>query len=153
MPAPSPVSYIKHGRSLQKPSSSGMDGSPYLRRFQSNKPDACLFASMIGFRCRPMSTDTNNNRQADVRFRIASIMQAEEQARRKEVTQEDVRTLRAAACRLDQMLKEIAEAEEARCVETLRAAACRLDRLLAGITGKAAMPELKLRRSRKGTTE
>src|SRR5580704_18068344 len=78
----SPVSYIKHGRSPQKPSSSGMDGSPYLRRFQSNKPDACLFASMIGFRCRPMSTDTNNNRQADVRFRIASIMQAEEQARR-----------------------------------------------------------------------
>ena len=82
---------------------------------------------MIGFRCRPMSTDTNNNRQADLRYRIASIMQAEEQARRKEVTQEDVRTLRAAACRLD--------------------------RLLAGITGKAAMPELKLRRSRKDTTE
>jgi hypothetical protein len=51
------------------------------------------------------------------------------------------------------MLKEIAEAEEARCVETLRAAACRLDRLLAGITGKADMPELKLRRSRKDTTE
>src|SRR5580704_10452106 len=126
-PLPSPVSYIKRGRSPQKPSSSGIGGSPYLRRFQSNKPDACLSASMIGFRCRPMSTDTNNNRQADVRYRIASIMQAEEQARRKEVTQEDVRTLRAAACRLDQLLKEIA--------------------------GKAAMPELKLRRSRKGTTE
>ena len=77
--------------------------------------------------CRPMSTDTNNNRQADVRYRIARIMQAEEQARRKEVTQEDVRTLRAAACRLD--------------------------RLLDGVTGKAAMPELKLRRSRKDTTE
>ncbi len=99
-----------------------------------------------------MSTDNNNNRQGDVRYRIASFMQAEGQARRKEVTQEDVRTLRAAACRLDQMLKEIAEAEEARCVETLRAAGCRLDRLLAGVTGKAAMPELKLRRPKKDTT-
>jgi hypothetical protein len=84
-------------------------------------------------------------------------MQRDGQARPKEVTQEEAQTLKAAAGRLDQLLKEI---EEARCKElrekdlqTLRAAACRLDSLLAGVTGTEAMPELKLRRLNKDATE
>lgn len=104
-----------------------------------------------------MSTDANNSGQSDVRDRIASFMRMEAQARPKEVAQEDVQTLRAAAGRLDQLLNEI---EEARCkedrekeVQTLRVAAYRLDRLLAGITGKEIMPELKLRRPKKDTAE
>jgi ElaB/YqjD/DUF883 family membrane-anchored ribosome-binding protein len=82
------------------------------------------------------------------------------QVRGKEVTQEETQTLRAASDRLDQLLKEFADAEEARCkevreteVQALRTAACRLDRLLAGVTWKEAMPELKLRRPKKDTTE
>jgi uncharacterized protein YlxW (UPF0749 family) len=97
-----------------------------------------------------MSDDTDNGRQRDVRDRIASLMQSDGQVRRKEVSQEEAKTLRAASDRLDRLLKEFDEAEEARHkqasekeVQTLRAAIGRLDCLLAGVTGNGGMPELK----------
>ena len=74
----------------------------------------------------------------------------------KEMAQEDVQTLRAAAGRLDQLLNEI---EEARCKEArekdmkiLQAATSCIDHLLSGMTGNEVMPELKLRPNR-DTTE
>ena len=64
--------------------------------------------------------------------------------------------LSAAAGRLDQLLNEIEEArrKEARekDMKMLQAATSCLDHLLAGMTGKEAMPELKLRPKR-DTTE
>jgi hypothetical protein len=83
-------------------------------------------------------------------------MQADGHARSEGVAQEDVQTLRAAAARLDQMLKNIEEArrKDARekDVQMLQAATCHLERLLAGISGKEALPELKLR-PKKDTTK
>jgi hypothetical protein len=107
-----------------------------------------------------MSDDTDNSRQSDVRDRIASLMRTIGQARPKEVSQDEAQTLKAASDHLDRLLKEFADAEDARGKEarereaqTLRAAAGRLDCLLAGVTGKEAMPELKLRRPKKDKTE
>ena len=104
-----------------------------------------------------MSSDSNNSRQVEVRDRIANFMQADGHARSEGVAQADVQTLRAAAAaRLDQMLKDIEEArrKEARerDVQMLQAATCNLERLLAGMSGKEAMPELKLR-PKKDTTK
>ena len=103
-----------------------------------------------------MSTDANNSPQVDVRDRIANFMQTDGQVRPKEMAQEDIQTLRAAAGRLDQLLNEIEEArrKEARekDMKMLQAATSCLDHLLAGMTGKEAMPELKLRPKR-DTTE
>jgi hypothetical protein len=107
-----------------------------------------------------MSRDLSDKRRGDVRDRIAAFMQADRQARRKGVAQKDAQAFRAAADRLDRLLREFADAEEARREEeleqearALRAAACRLDRLLGGIAGKQAMPELKLRCQEKESTE
>jgi hypothetical protein len=107
-----------------------------------------------------MSGDTDNSGQGDVRDRIVSLMRTMGQARTKVFSQEEGQTLRAAANRLDQLLKEFADAEEARRkearnkeIQTLRVAAGRLDRFLTGITGKQALPELKLRRPKKDKTE
>ena len=103
-----------------------------------------------------MSSDSNNSRQVEVRDRIANFMQADGHARSEGVAQADVQTLRAAAARLDQMLKDIEEArrKEARekDVQMLQAATCNLERLLAGMSGKEAMPELKLRPKKDTTT-
>ena len=83
-------------------------------------------------------------------------MQAGGHPRSEGVAQDSVQTLRAAAARLDQMLKDIEEArrKEARerDVQMLQAATCNLERLLAGMSGKEAMPELKLR-PKKDTTK
>jgi len=99
-----------------------------------------------------MSDDTENAQRA-IRDRIARFMHTDEQLRPKEVSQEEAQTLRAASGRLERLLKKFTEAEETQRqqdrekeAEALRAAARRLDSLLAGVTGKATMPELKLRR-------
>ena len=97
-----------------------------------------------------MSSDSNNDRQVEVRDRIANFMQAGGHPRSEGVAQDSVQTLRAAAARLDQMLKDIEEARRKEAkekdVQMLQAATRHLERLLAGIGGKQAMPELKLRR-------
>jgi regulator of protease activity HflC (stomatin/prohibitin superfamily) len=102
-----------------------------------------------------MPTDVRDDRPDDVRDRITRFMQSNGRACRKEAAPEEAQALRAAAGRLDQMLKQIAESEESQVqqarekeAQTLRNAASRLDRLLAGVTGNEAMPALKLRRLR-----
>jgi len=72
-------------------------------------------------------SDDNQDRERALRERIVSLMRANEQARRKSVPEDEVQRLKAAASRLDQMLKAGAEQE----AENLKNAAARLDRFLA----------------------
>lgn len=97
-----------------------------------------------------MGNDDNQDRERAVRDRIASFMQADEQVQRKQVTHEELQTLRVAARRLDQLLVDAAADEQARRerateeeVQALRAAVARLDQLLTIIARKEAAPELK----------
>jgi hypothetical protein len=90
-----------------------------------------------------MSNDDNHGRERDVQERILSVMQAAGQARKKQITDDELQTLKTAASRLDQMLKSTADAD----LEALRSAAARLDQLLADIgTGKDFTRSLKRRR-------
>jgi hypothetical protein len=108
-----------------------------------------------------MSNDDNQDRGRDVRHRIATFVQAHEQAKGKQATDEELQTLQRAVGRLDQLLADAAADEQARCkrakeeeAQALRVAASRLDQLLRDIARKEAVPELKLRHPRKeGMTE
>ncbi len=104
----------------------------------------------------PMSNDDNQDRERNVRNRIATFVQAHEQAKGKRATDEELRTLRRAVGRLDQLLADAAADEQARRTrakeeeaQALRVAAARLDQLLTDIARKEAAPELKLRHRRK----
>jgi hypothetical protein len=86
----------------------------------------------------------------DVRARIARFTQANEHAREKEVTAEELQTLKTAAERLDQLLRDAEEANS----RILSAAATRLDQLLADIAvGKDVVAELRLRRDPQNVSE
>src|SRR6267142_829593 len=54
-----------------------------------------------------MGNDDNQDRERAVRDRIANFLQADEQAQRKRVTEEEAQGLRDAATRLDQLLADI----------------------------------------------
>ena len=103
-----------------------------------------------------MSNSENQDRGRNVRDRIATIVQAHEQARSKQVTNEEIQILRRAVGRLDQLLADAAADEQARRkrakeeeAQALRVAAARLDQLLTDIARKETAPELKLRHPRK----
>ena len=103
-----------------------------------------------------MSNGENQDRERNVRDRIATIVQAHEQARRKQATNEEIQILRRAVGRLDQLLADAAADEQARRkrakeeeAQALRVAAARLDQLLTDIARKETAPELKLRHPRK----
>jgi hypothetical protein len=92
-----------------------------------------------------MKNDDSEDRE--VRERIASLVHATEGSRAT-VTNEELQTLKAAASRLDEMLKAAADAD----AEVLRSAAGRLDQLLAKIgTGKDVSVDLKRRGDGEGT--
>jgi len=115
------------------------------------------FDSMINTCSRGlMSNSENQDRGRNVRDRIATIVQAHEQARRKQATNEEIQILRRAVGRLDQLLADAAADEQARRkrakeeeAQALRLAAARLDQLLTDIARKETAPELKLRHPRK----
>ena len=103
-----------------------------------------------------MSNGENQDRERSVRDRIATIVQAHVQARRKQATDEEIQILRRAVGRLDQLLADAAADDQARRkrakeeeAQALRVAAARLDQLLRDIARKEAAPELKLRHPRK----
>jgi hypothetical protein len=73
-----------------------------------------------------MNDNDSQGRERDVGNRIASLIRAIGQGREKPITVEEERTLKAAASRLDQMLKDAATADQ----QVLRNAAVRLDELL-----------------------
>jgi hypothetical protein len=103
-----------------------------------------------------MSNDDNQDRERNVRDRIATFVKAHMQVKGTQATDEELQTLRRAAERLDQLLADAAADEQARRkrakeeeAQALRVAAARLDQLLTDIARKETAPELKLRHPRK----
>ncbi len=76
-----------------------------------------------------MNSDESQDADRALRERIVSLMKANEQARRKAVPEDERKKLKAAASRLDQMLKYAVDAE----TQTLSNAASRLDQMLSDI--------------------
>jgi hypothetical protein len=97
-----------------------------------------------------MGDENPQDREREVRDRIAGFIQANEQARNKQVTGEELQTLKAAAGRLDQLLRDASDAN----LQVLKTAATRLDRLLADIAaGKDVVADLKRRRDENPPSE
>ena len=97
-----------------------------------------------------MSNDDNQSWERDLRSRIVTLIRANEQARRKPITGEELEKLKTAANRLDQMLKAAEDADQ----QALRSAAARLDQLLVDIRmGKDVTNDLNLRRARQEKDE
>jgi cell division protein ZapA (FtsZ GTPase activity inhibitor) len=71
----------------------------------------------------------NDDQDRELRERIASLVRAAERVPTVPVPDEELQRLKAAAIRLDEMLKEAAEAD----VQVLKSAAARLDQMLAKI--------------------
>ena len=93
---------------------------------------------------RAMNNENEKGREHDLRQRIVSLIRANEQALKKPITDEEVQKLKAAAARLDQILKAAVDADG----QVLRSAAARLDQLLEDIaTGKDVTYDLKRRRN------
>jgi predicted DNA-binding transcriptional regulator YafY len=89
-----------------------------------------------------MSGEDNQDRDRTVGERIAEVIRSNEQAPKKNLTEEEVRALKAAAERLEQLLSDAANAE----TEALKSAASRLDQLLKDIgAGKDVAPGLRIR--------
>lgn len=76
-----------------------------------------------------MSNEDNQDRERDLRDRITSLIRANAQAPRKRITHQEQQKLKAAANRLDQILKSGEEAER----EALQKAAARLGQMLKDI--------------------
>jgi len=90
--------------------------------------------------------NNEDSRECDVGKRITSLIRSIGQGPKKQITGEELQTLKTAAGRLDQMLKAAAQADR----QALRNAAARLDQLLVNIrTGKDVGNVLKRRKSPK----
>lgn len=92
-----------------------------------------------------MTDDGNQDGARDLGKRITSLVRSIGQGPEKQNTGEELQKLKAAANRLDQMLKAAAEADQ----QALKNAADRLDRLLVDIRkGKDVTSHLKQSRER-----
>ena len=90
-----------------------------------------------------MNDEDNQDQARDVGQRIASLIRSIGQRPEKQIAGEELQKLKAAADRLDKMLKSAADADR----EALRNAAERLDRLLGDIRkGKDVTSRLKQNR-------
>jgi len=97
-----------------------------------------------------MSHEDNQDREQDVRERIVSLIQATGQARKERLREEELKELKTAASRLDQMLQAAADEDR----QTLQSAAARLDQLLADLgSGKDVTHNLKRKRVSRRTEE
>lgn len=90
-----------------------------------------------------MSQEDNQDRERDLRKRIASLIRANERAPRKGISDQEQQELQAAASRLDELLKTGEEAQR----QALKDAAVRLDQMLKDMRkGKDITVKLKQRR-------
>jgi hypothetical protein len=97
-----------------------------------------------------MGDENPQDRERAVRDRISGLLQENEQARNKQVTGEELQALRAAAGRLDQLLRDAADAN----LQILKTAATRLERLLADIAaGRDVVADLKRQRDENPPSE
>ena len=83
----------------------------------------------------------DDHQDRDVRERIAGFIEADLQAPRKPITEEDAQNLQAATGRLDRLLTEAAQPSRSKQpteedLQILKAAAGRLDQLLTRIAAK-----------------
>lgn len=89
----------------------------------------------------------SKDQDRELRERIANQVRATESARTAAATEQELAALKAAASRLDQLLKTGADAD----AQALRNAAARLDQILAGIgAGKDVTGEIKKRQEGRG---
>jgi hypothetical protein len=96
-----------------------------------------------------MNDEDSQGREYDVRERIAGLIRSIGRGSEKQITTEERRELKAAADRLDQMLKAAADIDQ----QALRDAAVRLDRLLVDIReGKDISNNVKRRQDRRERT-
>lgn len=94
-----------------------------------------------------MDSGDNHGPDRDARDRIVHLMHSIGKGSKKEIPAEELRKLKRAATRLDQMLKAAANADQ----QDLKSAAARLDQLLSDIrAGKDVTTNLK-RRENSGT--
>ena len=98
-----------------------------------------------------------NGQNQDILDRIATFIKSEEQVEPKQASEDDARTLRAAAGRLDQLLGEIKDQPRDKQVtaedrKALRAAAVKLDQLL-GDEGRNRTNDTKPHLRKKEATE
>jgi hypothetical protein len=92
-----------------------------------------------------MNDEDNQDQARDVGQRIASLIRSIGQGPEKQIAGEELQELKAAADRLDQMLKAAADAD----LQVLKNAADRLDRLLVDIhKGKDVTNRLRKSRER-----
>jgi hypothetical protein len=92
-----------------------------------------------------MSSDDHQDDARTVGDRIAEVIRANENAPKKTLTDDELRKLRVAAGRLDQLLSDAANAE----TEELKIAVSKLDQLLKNISsGKDIAPALRLRKDK-----
>jgi hypothetical protein len=97
-----------------------------------------------------MADEDRGNRERELRDRIVSLMRSTDQARKKQITGEELQALKTAASRLDQMLKAAADAD----LDALRIATAKLDQLLVDIgAGKKSTTDLKWRQTSKNNVE
>jgi hypothetical protein len=91
-----------------------------------------------------MNNEDEKGGEHDLRQRIVSLIRANGQALKNPITDQEVQKLKAAAARLDQMLKAAADTDG----QVLKSAMARLDQLLEDIaTGKDVIYDLKRRRN------
>jgi hypothetical protein len=92
-----------------------------------------------------MSSQDHQDDARTVGDRIAEVIRANEHAPKKTLTDDEVRKLKAAAGRLEQLLSAAANAE----TEELKTAVSKLDQLLKNISaGKDVAPALRLRKDK-----
>lgn len=97
-----------------------------------------------------MSSQNDQDRDRDVRERIASVIRETEQAAKKPIPHGELQNLKGAAARLEQLLSQAADAE----AEAMKVAAGRLDQMLKDLnTGKDVARRLKLRHPDADTPE
>jgi len=91
-----------------------------------------------------MNSGDNQGPNREVRERIGSLMQSIGKGPERPIPAEELRKLKSAASRLDQILKAAANADQ----QTLKSAAARLDQLLCDIrAGKDVTGNLKRRKN------
>ena len=89
-----------------------------------------------------MDNGENQDPKTDVGERISRLIRANQRAHKKEIAAEELQNLKTAASRLDQILKNAADAE----TQSLKHAAAKLDQLLNDIrAGKDLTTTLKKR--------
>jgi hypothetical protein len=89
-----------------------------------------------------MNSGDNPDRYRAIREKIASQMRSIGKGPNKQITAKELKNLRSAASRLDQMLKATADADR----QALKSAAARLDQLLSDIHARKDFTDVLRRR-------